>query len=374
MHFQIKHKYSFLLVTGCWLLATFSFAQDSLPERKTFLTFSAHYGFIMPHRSNMDYLIKSHIGAAEIDIIQATNGGKHWEKIYKRPEKGIGFYYCDLVNPILGDAIGIFPFVNFLLNPGGKFKLFIKAGDGLGIITNPYDRVNNHKNNINGSYINEFIYLKLNSVFYPTKNIRMDAGIALTHLSSGNWVVPNLGINILTASAGISFYKFKPCITHPAARDTATHLFSKKMFYSVYIAAGPNALKARNGPDYGAYTLAFYATKPVTEKSRFSAGFDAFYQLANLAMAEKDTSIFDPSNKLNNVQLGVRLGYELVVGKFALPYEMGYYVFNKTPDIGDFYHRLGLRYYVNKHFIVNYCLKSHWFVANNIEFGASYIF
>ena len=45
-------------------------------------------------------------------------------------------------------------------------------------------------------------------------------------------------------------------------------------------------------------------------------GGDLFYEMANLAAAKRDT-VFDTSNKLNNLQAGVRLGYELVIGKFC---------------------------------------------------------
>jgi len=246
---------------------------------------------------------------------------------------------------------------------------------GIGIITKPYERTQNHKNNINGSYINEFIYLRLNSLFYPTKNVRMVTGIGLTHLSNGNWTVPNLGINIVTLNLGIGFNQYQESsITHQASNDTSLlQNINLNPFFTLITSAGLNELNHRNGKKYGIYTLALHVWKPVSQKSRFSAGIDAFYGMSNLARAELD-SIFDTSNKLNNLQLGIRLGHELVVGKFALPMEMGAYLFSKTTINGPLYHRVGIRYYMNKHIILNYTLKTHWAIAEHIEFGMGYRF
>ena len=81
-----------------------------------------------------------------------------------------------------------------------------------------------------------------------------------------------------------------------------------------------------------------------------------------------------PSNKLNNLQAGIRVGYELSVGKIGLPMEMGAYVFTKTTINGPLYHRIGVRYYANKHLIINYSLKTHWATAESLEFGLGWKF
>ncbi|MBI4929741.1 MAG: acyloxyacyl hydrolase [Bacteroidetes bacterium] len=364
------------IITIFFILISYAlFCQDTLPGKKLYVNLNAHYGFIIPHHRNMEYLIKSHVPAGELNFILQTNGAKRWEQVYKNPEKGLGLYFADLGNAEqLGQAIGIFPFVNFPLNPDRKFKLYIRASDGIGLITKPYNRIDNHKNNINGSLLNAFINLKLNSVFYPAKNMRMETGIGLSHLSNGAWTMPNLGINIATVNVGISFKKSEnknqqSAIIQAVKPDT----LKQKYFFTIIAAAGQNEASAPDGKKYAAYSV--YATewKTVSEKSRFCMGADAFYEMKNLATAERDT-LFDTSNKLNNLQLGLRFGYELVVGKFSLPLEMGAYVFSKTTVKGPLYHRIGIRYQATQHFIINYTLKTHWATAENVEFGIGYKF
>jgi len=351
-------------------------AQDTLPPKKLFIGFCAHYGFIIEHHANMDYLIKRHVPAGELNFTLQTNGEKHWEQVYKNPEKGLGIYFAELGNPEqLGCAIGIFPFVNFPLNPNRKFKLYIRSSDGIGIITKPYDRTNNHKNNINGSRINGFVNLRLSSVFFPWKNIRMETGIGLTHLSNAAWTLPNLGINIASVNLGISFMKRKIENKKPNETENLKPVITNpNYFFTVIAAAAVNEVSPPgSGKKYASYILYASGWKTVSEKSRFCVGADAFYNLANLATAERDTT-FDTSNKLNNLQAGVRFGYELVVGKIALPLEMGAYLFTKTTSNGPLYHRIGVRYYVNKHIIINYSLKTHWVTAENLELGLGYRF
>jgi len=377
----------FFLLLSLGMGQHFSSAQDTLPPKKLFIGFCAHYGFIIAHHYNMEYLIKRHVPAGELNFTLQTNGEKHWEQVYKNPEKGLGLYFADLGNPQhLGQAIGVFPFANFPLNPGRKFKLYIRSGHGIGIFTKPYDQLNNHKNNIIGSRINGFVNLRLSSVFFPWKNIRMETGIGLTHQSNAAWTLPNLGINIASVNLGISFMKrqYAPSYPNPkggnAVDSTATFKTEGReaappnYFFTMIAAAGVNQISPPGSKKrYASYTLSACGWKIVSEKSRFCLGGDLFYEMANLAAAKRDT-VFDTSNKLNNLQAGVRLGYELVIGKFSLPLEMGAYLFTKTTVNGPLYHRIGLRYYVNKHLIINYTLKTHWVTAENFEFGLGYRF
>jgi len=375
MNFQNKNILSLLLASCCLLLAAFSFAQDSIQKKQVFINFSAHYGFIVAHHSNMDYLIKHHIPAGEIDLIKTSNGKKQWQRAYKNPEMGLGIFCAYLGNPEqLGEAIGVFPFVNFPLNPGRRFKLYFRVSDGIGIVTKPFNRIDNHKNNINGSYLNTFINLRLNSVFYPSKKIRMETGIGLAHLSNGALAVPNLGINLATINLGVSFLKAEnKGQKAEKTQNPIPEILDPKYFFSLTAAAGPNAINPPGGKEYAGFMFSASGWKTVSQKSRFGAGVEAMYDFSNIEDAKRDTT-FDTSKPLNNLQMGIKFGYELVIGKIGLPLEMGGYFISKTTRGGPFYHRIGIRYYVNKHLIINYTLKTQWATAENLEFGIGYRF
>ena len=103
-------------------------------------------------------------------------------------------------------------------------------------------------------------------------------------------------------------------------------------------------------------------------------GLDFFYDKSNLERSRIGSIYYTSDTGLTNVQAGIRLGYEIVVGKFAIPIEMGSYFYTKSTANGPFYHRVGLRCYISKHLILVYTLKTHWATAENIEFGVGYRF
>lgn len=349
--------------------------QDSTRYKNVFVDLNGYYGFIVPHHNNMEYLIKRHITAGELNLLIQGNGEKRWEQLYKNPEKGIGFYYAGLGNPeALGAGLGIYPFINFPLNPGRKIKLYLRSADGVGFITKPYDRLTNHKNNINGSIINAFVNIRLNTVFYPTKNLRMETGIGLTHISNGSFATPNLGINIVAANLSMSILTNKiPFTVIPPSqlpRDTIKH---RKYFVTIIAAAGFNENSPPDGKKYPVFSIYPSVWKTLSEKSRICLGADAFYEFANIYSAQKD-SIYDTSKPVNTLQAGIRIGYELVISKFSLPVEMGVYTFSKMKYLGSMYHRIGIRYQASKHIIINYSLRTHWATAEHIEVGLGYKF
>jgi len=368
-------KSSILIFFSCFSFTSTTLTQD-IPTVQRFANFNAHYGFIIAHNENMNYLIKRHIPAGEICLVQTTKGEKQWERIYKNPEKGIGFYLSYLGDPKqLGYAAGLFPFVNFPLNPGRKLKLYVKAGNGIGLITKPYERLTNHKNNINGSYINEFIHLRLNAVYCLSKKLRMETGVGLTHLSNGNWAQPNLGINLATVNLAVTMHDYPAYNNrYQPTPDTLRSGFNRKPFMSVIVSGGVSELNYRDGKKYGTYALILSGWKPVTPKSRFCAGLDFFYDKSNLARSKEGSVYYTSDTGLTNIQAGLRLGYEIVVGKFGIPLEMGSYFYSKSTANGPLYHRSGLRCYINKHLILQYTVKAHWVTAENIEFGIGYRF
>ncbi len=202
----------------------------------------------------------------------------------------------------------------------------------------------------------------------------MESGIGLTHLSNGNFAVPNFGINLASLNLGFSIQKPESKRSIPPYKnDTVPEKINRKPFFTLVTSAGVNETNYRNGKKYGTYALVFTGFKTVSAKSSFSAGIDLFYYFSNIAKA-KEKGTFDTSKELNNLQAGFRLGYEMTVGKIGMPIEMGHYFFSKTTLNGPLYHRVGLRFYMNKHLILNYTLKTHWATAENNEIGIGYRF
>jgi hypothetical protein len=343
--------------------------QDSL-RTGTWLSINAHYGFILPiYTQDMVVLLKGHCPAIEADYFSKPSGSQQWQQDYHYAETGVSFFYAWLGNPAqLGNEIGLYPFINFHLQRSNKECLFLRAGLGLAYLPVIFNQETNHKNILIGSHINAMINLRLAYHYYISNDLRLETGFGITHCSNGSYNTPNLGINLLTINTGLSYCikgnKMLAVSPHP---DTSNH---KKLIQEFFIGIGESKVEPPGGPHYGAMTFSYIAYHTINRKNKIGGGLDVFYNSANLYSIAKD-SIPIHSN-IENAQLGVKVGYELVLGKLSLPYELGAYLYTKSIGHGYEYNRLGIRYTISKHFIANITLLAHYAAADYVEWGFGY--
>lgn len=342
-------------------------AQDST-RCGNWLSINGLYGFILPLYSNsMLYLIRAHVPALELEYYRVT-GDREWKQEYRYPEAGIGMFYAWLGNPSeLGNCMGAYPFINFHLQRNYKELFFLKIGIGLSYFPVIFNRVINHKNDVIGSHINALICLRLNRHFNVTQRVRIETGIGITHCSNGTFQVPNLGINLITASTGIS-YNPKPNgkkAVHPV--DSS---IKNKIENDFIIAAGASDVEPPGGRKYAAYTLSYNLYKVLNFKNKIGAGFDLFDNNANVKRLALDSVYL--SNRIQIFQPSIKVCYELSIGRISLPVETGLYLYSKFTGNGYIYDRIGIRYYSKKHFIINLTLLTHFARADFIEWGAGY--
>src|SRR6185436_19585867 len=77
---------------------------------------NTHYGFVIAHNQNMQYMIQGHVPGGEVNFFKTTDGSKAWQRAYQNPEIGISVFYLYLANPVqLGFGMSINPYVNFPL-------------------------------------------------------------------------------------------------------------------------------------------------------------------------------------------------------------------------------------------------------------------
>jgi hypothetical protein len=72
------------------------------------------------------------------------------------------------------------------------------------------------------------------------------------------------------------------------------------------------------------------------------------------------------------LQGGVKLGYVFQLDRLSFPIEFGTYFYRSAGNSDQFFHRIGLRYMLNKHLIANLTLLTHWAKADYFEFGIGY--
>ncbi len=365
---MIKYKLSFLLLL-------FSCSEIHAQENNyngTWLSVNTHYGFVTAHNENMLYLIHGHAPGAEVNIFKTTSGKKQWQRAYNNPEIGISAFYIYLSNPSqLGFGMSVNPYVNFPLIKKKRFALKFKAAVSVGYLSKKFDRINNFKNGAVGSHLNGFVNLRLNAHYNLTDNYRLEYGLGLFHFSNGAFKVPNLGINIPTVNLGLAYQLSdnKPTII---SSDTSISHSSKSKFEIVCYAGGFKAeVHPPIGNKYAAFTVSTSIDFVKTQKHRFILGAELGYNGGNIKRLDDNVVV---NKKSELLQGGVKLGYALRVGSLELPLEFGYYIHTLVKRNGDYFHRIGLRYYCSNNLVVNFTLKTHWAVADYLECGIGYVF
>jgi hypothetical protein len=345
-------------------------AQDS-PTKDYIISGQGHAGYIISHRNNMSHLIKGHVFGVELNYIFRTSGTKAWQQIHKYPELGFCAVHLDLANPNqLGSMEALYPYANIRLNKLKRsWKLNLRIGVGLAVLTKPFDRETNHKNNAIGTYLNGFVNMRLGYAVMLSKSWRLETGVGLSHASNGAIATPNLGLNIATINLGLGYVM--GCKEMVCKKDTIAKC-RKSWVPMVVVAAGIRELEQPDGSKYMAFGAQFNMYKTVNYKNRIGPGIELAYNNATREYYEED-SIFNAGFK-DIVTIGTKISYEFTFNRLSVPVDFGYYIYKKQPDYGTMFHRVGLRYMINKHLLANVTLLTHWARADYFEFGLGYCF
>lgn len=344
---------------------------QNVPGSDFILSAQGHFGYIISHRNNMGNLIKGHIYGGELNYIFRTDGCRPWQQVHNYPEIGVCFLHLYLANPKqLGNMEAFYPYTNIRLNKSNKkFGVNLRLGLGLAYLTKAFDRIDNHQNAAIGSHLNGFVNLRLSTNVMLSKSWRMDAGVGLTHASNGAISTPNLGLNIATVNLGLGYaFGNKACIYK---RDTIPPAL-KKWEPSILGVVGIKELEEPEGPKYLAYGLQGNLYRTLNYKHKIGGGVEVTYNTATKQVWANDSVFTDDLADL--IQVGTKVSYSFTMHRFSVPVDFGVYVYKKQAYNGLFFHRIGLRYLVNKHLIANVTLLTHWAKADYFEWGLGYQF
>lgn len=359
---------SLLLSAGCF--CTPLLAQDS-PGSDFIVSAQGHYGYIISHRNNMAQLVKGHIYGGEVNYLFRTDGQHPWEQVQRYPELGVCALHMYLANPAqLGTMEALYPYANIRLNRIKRsWKLNLRLGAGLAVVTKPFNRITNHQNNAIGSYLNGFVNLRMSYAIMLSKSWRLDTGVGLTHASNGAMETPNLGLNLATINLGVGYAFGNKDIQY--RKDTIARC--PKTWHLLTVATvGLRELDQPDGPKYAAYGAQLNLYRTLNYKNRLGLGVEAGYSNAVKKIYENDSVAHPPFGNVFTV--GAKICYAFTFNHVSLPVDFGYYVYDKNLYYGHVFHRIGLRYTFSNHIVANVTLLTHWARADYFEWGLGYEF
>jgi Lipid A 3-O-deacylase (PagL) len=357
-------------------LSVSGIAQHKFKHSNLIVELKSHYGFLIPHHREMD-ILNSHFACYELTVSKATFGRTRWEYMYNYPIIGIALWHSQLGNnPYLGSGTAIYPYINFPIKRTRDNTVSFRLGVGLGYIEKPFDRLNNYKNIAIGSHINAAVNLMFEYSRKFGQRYIFSTGIGLTHFSNGSMKTPNYGINIPSINIGLAYrlsrendYQRKKLLP-----ELYPFEFDGKRFidFNVSLGLGQKNMDNDYGKKYLAIALFGNVYKRISFKSKIGLGFDFSYDQSDLSILDKNK--IEYSNKFQIVRPGLNFAYEMVMSRFSIVANLGYYLSGKEKSDGDIYEKLGFKLHITDKVFANVTLKAHAARADYIAFGIGYRF
>ena len=365
------YKVKNIIILLCLLFFKVSvFSQNT--DSVKYINISAKYsiGYIYAHHESLKYFIKDYVPSFEANIGFRKKGDKIWHSLYRYPTVGFGYYYANLGNPeVLGNTYALLTYIDIPVLEKKNFTLYTKYAVGVAWLSKSYNLYNNNYNIAIGSKLNAYLNIYIKSKLKLSKQINLITGFGITHYSNGGTTQPNLGLNIISASVGLSYKIHKQEFTK---QKYEIPQFKKKNEYSVIIAAGSKTLQPARTERYSTFSLSLNAERRFSYKGKYGFGIDIFKDNSRKEYL-KDEDIENPSG-LDLYYAGGHASYDFIFGRTSFTVQMGAYFFNKSKFFEAVYHRFGVKYSFSNNLIANITLRSFWAAADFPEFGIGYKF
>lgn len=358
---MIRHFLFFLFLAYSFFSAaqTRSFTENRMLETKV------HYGFIWPHHTSIAYSTNKHIPAFEINYLHQTDGQNFFDALYNYPRIGMGTSYSHLhKHEVFGSALGYYGFFDFSLYDYKFFTFSYRIYGGLSWLTKIWDFQKNPLHTAIGSHINLYFRVSANTRFKLNQKLELTFDFGLTHFSNGRIKNPNLGLNLVTISSGLTYN-----INYNNHYSTISPEKPELKNWNINITSynGYKALGNFKNTYYYKSALNLLCGYNINHKKQYGVGVDLFYD----GSIKGDFLPTNPNSKPNLLQTGLIVYQDLRYNKLVLTVQIGYYVYNKH-NYTAIYNRCGLKYYFKKNFYGSVCLKSHKTQADYVEWGIGY--
>lgn len=307
--------------------------------------------------------------AVSVKLGWQNPGYRDWQKVYRSPYYGIGFYLGDFYTDELGYPMAAYGFLGIPIKRWKKLELFTEFQFGVTWNWNHYDSITNPKNIAIGGSLTVFLDFGVNVTYPISKNLDLGAGVSFTHFSNGGFERPNRGLNIWSPHIELKYHlKGRPDVRNtpkpgrlPRNNELifmmgyGDHQIVEHEMDSNYFAVG----------GVGIYYLRQHSN---AFKSGLGVDFNFFWGLT----ANQDGT-HGPVG-WDNLTVGLIYQPELIIGQLSLVGGVGIYA--RHHQYGNFkqlYQRLGVKYHFTQNFSFGINIRAiNFMLAEVLEFNLGY--
>lgn len=341
---------------------------------------SLHLGHAFKHRSTITIDFPDWSYGVEVNLERKTYGTKPWHERCGFPRWGVALAYHYTGNAQqMGHGIAILPNITIDILRKKHWRLFGRIGVGLGIITHPYDRLNNPLNNMVGSYLNNNTSLRLGMAIdlHPQWQLRPSA--TFTHYSNAASTLPNLGINIPSFQLGLCY--------RPNPVDKEDYIYAKEKLtrnkriqFALLVAAGMREIAVSNGPKYPVWQASLETGLFVSTHNRLKMGVEYDYLGAFYAFNKHNGGYATKDLHWQASRFTLFLADEIFIGRFSINAQVGVYLTQNMNQLWPLSFRLAARYYLSDPYqnkpapFLTATMKAHKIIAEYFSVGAGIAF
>lgn len=352
-----------LLIAGIFMQTLSNAGNDSSTFFLTGLRF--HYGFIIAHTEAVEKVAHSNPLAIQADFSWHFISNKSYEFCNCYPRLGFSLYYWDYRNPeMLGQALNLLFFAEPFFNPHKKLSFSVRPGMGLAYLNNPYDEI---KNPDNLSYSTRFAYallINLSAYYKISNHFILNVTANYNHISNGGVKMPNKGLNYPSLALGLE-YSFLP-YHFQKRKEEADKSFTRKDQRIVALFLGFKGITEDDKLYFvkGIYGKYGWHTR---RHSVFSSGLEFIIDGGE----QQKVYLYKDLSNSAPYMLSATGGYQLLLGKFALTFDLGIYLYNTDRRTDLVYQRYGATFNLTKKIFTGINLKAYRHVADffDVRFG-----
>lgn len=336
------------------------------------------YGFLVPHSASVKALTGGMFSLYELGVEFPYLGNASFKRNYPFHRFGIVTNFSPLSNPeLLGYEVSLMPYLDMNLITWDKASFKLRIGSGLGYIQKPFDLETNYKNLVIGSHINNITDFQIKFQYQLTAKTEYRIGFGLQHFSNGSYTRPNLGLNILNASAGVKYnFRRENRRRRKGNRDTVATDSSR--FFAL-INYGAKNLDFQTNNRYHVINAAGGYSFALKKQRYIHLRLDVIYDESIPYLKDFGRTL----QPIDNWIVGLFATYEKRFANLGLFFGSGYYIhsiyetFDQDWSLknkgGNFYNRVGAKVYFDNIYITA-GIKTHTGEADNIEIGIGYRF
>lgn len=339
-------------------------------KEKIFIEAGYNFGYLMPQRDHIAYLLRDHLQAFQISIGTNNLENQYWQRKHNFPRTGFGLYYTNLGNDkVFGSMTAIFvSFEKNFLNHNWPVNLSNNIQVGPCYVSKQFDVEKNNFNIVMGSAVNIYLHYSLCTSFLISKSLRLKIGAGYSHISNGDLAEPNSGLNMFNFRTGIIFLPGKPSYNYDVAYEKPE---MKKDRFDLILASGMKEMSRFDKNNYWVYSITADYCRMITPMNGFGLGFDIYYDFATTAIHKLENK---PKPKtFEMLHYTAHVTWQNQLGRFIIVVQPGLYVYKSFDRFGKMNNKAGFRYQVTEKLLFSAMIKGHWLAyADIIEWGIGY--